>query len=217
MEPRAQGFNEDTCINYDEFSVSNKILIFIRGILTIRAEKQAYVNDTFCVTFAARKLNSGRAFLKPTPFIQISRYFCTDKIFITSLIANIIIRKNEANTFVPIWHSVVKKSTSSPTWEPIRIPMTTLCNGDRYCPLLFEVLDFDRNGKNKFVGSFETSVKVLEEDARVGKEYFLVDAKKSGHGGYVHSGILRLNNLNIESKPTFLDVLLNYLVAFDSY
>lgn len=187
--------------------------------MTIRAEKQAYINDVFSVTFSAKKLNSGRAVFQPNPFIVISRFAHVQPIlnkhiqYINNK-SNIVHRKNEASTFVPVWQSVVKSNTDKPRWEPTRIPMTTLCNGDRFCPLLIQVFDFDRSGKNKFVGEFETSVNVLEANSKVGKENFLVDSKKKAvQKGYIHSGTLSVNNLQIETNPTFLDVRTQKLVC----
>eukprot|EP01036_Dinobryon_divergens_P030086 gene30086-39281_t len=155
------------------------------GILTIRAEKQAYINDVFGVTFSAKKLNSSRTVFQPNPFITIS--------------------------------SGMKSHTDKPKWEPIQIPMTTLCNGDKYCPLLIQVYDFESNGKNRFIGSFETSVNVLEERSVSGNEYSLVDPDKPAR----KPGTLIASNVHIDVKPTFLDFLrpggceLSLVVAID--
>ena len=115
-------------------------------------------------------------------------------------------RKTEVGVFVPVWQSGMKSHTDKPKWEPIQIPMTTLCNGDKYCPLLIQVYDFESNGKNRFIGSFETSVNVLEERSVSGNEYSLVDPDKPAR----KPGTLIASNVHINVKPTFLDVLTPY-------
>lgn len=103
-----------------------------------------------------------------------------------------------------VWKSVVKSKTLTPTWSQEKIPLQTLCNGDRLCPLLVEVYDYKRNGKHVFMGKMETNVLGL---LQVGEPKILVEPAKVGTlKGYVNSGTLTSSDAILLEKPTFLDV-----------
>jgi hypothetical protein len=38
-------------------------------------------------------------------------------------------------------------------WDEFEIQLTLLCNGDEYKPLKFEVYEWHKKGKHKFIGS----------------------------------------------------------------
>lgn len=124
---------------------------------------------------------------------------------------------NEKGAFTPVWKSVVISNTDRPTWDKVRIPMTTLCNGDRVCPLKIALFDHDRSGKHKLIGEAKaTSVAELQVN---NKNIFLINDALKAQKGYVHSGLLSADTLEIEENATFLDVrtlclLLSVLMFF---
>mmetsp|Transcript_745 Transcript_745/g.1267 ORF Transcript_745/g.1267 Transcript_745/m.1267 type:complete len:502 (-) Transcript_745:945-2450(-) len=158
---------------------------FEGGKVTVRAEKQVCVNDVLNITFAASNLvNVAKGFLStPDPFLKISRM-------------------NEGGNWSYVWKSVAKKHTLKPTWSRQTIPLSTLCNGDKECPLLIEVFDKKRNGQHVFMGKVETSVKGL---LRVGEVNVIMEPGRMGQKDYKNSGTLIASDVYLEEKPTFLD------------
>ena len=64
-------------------------------------------------------------------------------------------------TWQPVYRSKHIDNDLNPQWEEIDISLNKLCNGDQSAPILISVYDFEKSGKHKTMGSFETSVKAL--------------------------------------------------------
>jgi len=117
---------------------------------------------------------------------------------------------NENSKWILVWNSVVKKHTLNPIWSQEMIPLSTLCNGDKLCPLLIEVYDHKRSGKHVFMGKVETSVRDLEH---VREPKILLEPLKAGQKGYANSGTLTASDVLVISKPTFWDVSIQVFFA----
>lgn len=61
-------------------------------------------------------------------------------------------RLNEDGQYTVVWKSDKIDNDLSPVWPAIKIPMSTLCNGDVHRPLKLEIFDWDSNGKHDFMG-----------------------------------------------------------------
>lgn len=72
---------------------------------------------------------------------------------------------------------VVQTQTGPAEWKGLDIPMEKICGGDPMRAILVEVFDFDKSGKHKTMGKFETSVNGL------------ISAQQNGQGlDLVHQG-----------------------------
>eukprot|EP01035_Chromulina_nebulosa_P002817 gene2817-3846_t len=98
------------------------------GSILIRGEAQVNVKDVFCATFSCRKLsNKEGMFSSSDPFLVISRM-------------------NTDGTFTQVWKNEKIDNNLNPSWPPVRISMTLLCNGDAERPLRIEIFDFKTDG-----------------------------------------------------------------------
>ena len=72
-------------------------------------------------------------------------------------------------------HKVVKNSLN-PVWDPIDIPIRSLCNGEYERGLKFVVLDWNRGGstRHKDIGEFATTLGGLVDDADKKEKIFLL-------------------------------------------
>jgi Copine/C2 domain len=64
-------------------------------------------------------------------------------------------------TWQPVFRSKHVDNSLNPIWEEMDLNLNTLCQGDRTAPILIAVYDWEKNGKHRSMGSFETNVKAL--------------------------------------------------------
>jgi hypothetical protein len=171
------------------------------GKVIIRGESQTNTRDLLCVTFAGTKLaNKDGFFGKSDPYLTISRI-------------------NEDGSWTQVWKNNVIDNSLNPKWQPTKIPMSTLCNGDLDRPLNIEVMDWDKNGKHDSMGTLQTSVRALLTGNGAGIDV-IEEAVKAKKKSYVNSGQLFASNVLIEHHPTFAEFIagglqVNLCVAID--
>lgn len=131
----------------------------------------------------------------------------------------VISRSNEDGS-----HSVVAKtepvpSTQNPTWKPILIRATTLCNGDFDRNIKIDCYDHRSNGSHKLIGTCCTSLRNLSTTFDTPMNLINEEKQKSkpGHGG---AGVLRVDKIHLTEDVTFLDYIRNgtqmhFAVAID--
>lgn len=93
-----------------------------------------------------RKLkNVEGIFSKSDPFVEISA------------------KVNSAGglTWQPVYRSQHIDNNLNPKWEEIDLNMNKLCQGDKNSPVLIAVYDWEKSGKHRSMGSFETTVNAL--------------------------------------------------------
>ena len=117
------------------------------GTIFIRATP-APTEDTgrFLLKLQGHKLkNVDGLFSKSDPFVEISSK----------------INSASGLTWQPVFRSKHIDNDLNPQWEEIDISMNKLCQGDQNAPILISVYDWEKSGKHKPMGSFETSVTAL--------------------------------------------------------
>lgn len=115
---------------------------------------------------------------------------------------------NESGDWTIVFSGKHINNDLNPKWNPVMIPMATLCNGDVHRPLLIEIFDRDSNGDHDFMGSVRTSVQSML--TKGDDPYDVIEEKrKAKESGYKNSGQLFTKNAFIEPHATFSDVSLN--------
>eukprot|EP00598_Pedospumella_elongata_P004135 CAMPEP_0184970918 /NCGR_PEP_ID=MMETSP1098-20130426/3229_1 /TAXON_ID=89044 /ORGANISM="Spumella elongata, Strain CCAP 955/1" /LENGTH=531 /DNA_ID=CAMNT_0027492917 /DNA_START=64 /DNA_END=1659 /DNA_ORIENTATION=- len=159
-----------------------------KGTLEIRAEAQTNTRDLFVVSFRGYKLaNKDGFFGTSDPFLTIARL-------------------NEDNSYTVVWKSTKIDNSLNPIWSPVKIPMSSLCNGDMYRPLKIEIFDWDKSGKHQSMGVVETSVNAMLTSNEANMEVIEPD-KKAKNKKYTNSGHLSAKSVSIEHRPTFTDFI----------
>jgi hypothetical protein len=171
-----------------------------RGTVDVRGEARTNTRDLFVVAFSGNKLaNKDGFFGRSDPFLVVSRL-------------------NEDGTWTVVWKSVRIDNNLSPRWAAVKIPMTTLCNGDIDRPLKIEIFDYNENSKHVSMGAVETSVRAMVTGG--GAPMNVIEADKKSKKGYVNSGTLVAGSCVIEQYPTLSDFIMggleiSMLVAID--
>merc|ERR1712004_763363 len=132
-----------------------------------------------------------------------------------------ILRAGEFGQWQVVHKTEVKKGNLNPTWSPMELTLSSLCNADHHRPLKFTVEDWNKSGSHSMIGELETSVDALLQLSR-GAELPLVNQKKKGKKKerYRNSGLLIVRSSQLETRPTFLDFIqggmeLSFSVAVD--
>lgn len=172
-----------------------------KGRLEIRGEPRADTRDFFCATFSGDKLAN------------------KDGFFGTSDPQMILKRINEDGSFTVVWKSKMISNNLNPRWDPVKLPLTAVCNGDIGRPLLIEIVDVDSGGKNQSMGIVETSVKMMI--SLNGSPINVIEKdKQAKKKSYTNSGTFTASNCYIEHHPTFSQFIaggceLNFMIAID--
>merc|ERR1719193_1243755 len=132
-----------------------------------------------------------------------------------------ILRAGEYGQWQVVHRTEVKKGNLNPSWAPMELTLSSLCNADHHRPLKFTVEDWNKSGSHSMIGELETSVDALLQLSR-GAELPLVNQKKKGKKKerYRNSGLLIVRSCQLETRPTFLDYIqggmeLSFTVAID--
>uniref|UniRef100_A0A3P9LXP6 Copine-3 n=1 Tax=Oryzias latipes TaxID=8090 RepID=A0A3P9LXP6_ORYLA len=172
-----------------------------KGTITICAEE---IKDNRMVNFEveARKLDNKDLFGKSDPYLEFYRQ--TD------------------STWQLAHRTEVVKNNLNPTWRPFRIPLQSLCGGDLDKPIKVECYDYDSDGSHDLIGTFETTMKRLQEASRTSPAEFecINGKKKQKKKGYKNSGIVSVKVCQVVKEYTFLDYVMggcqiNFTVAVD--
>lgn len=114
-----------------------------RSSLVVVAEELAGVKGALQLQLAGQKLaNRDGFFGKSDPFFTLAK-------------------TSEMSTPVVVAKSNVVKNNLSPTWQPVKVALQRLCNGDLQRPLQLHVLDWDADDKSKEIGSATVNAQVL--------------------------------------------------------
>ncbi|XP_051910702.1 copine-3-like isoform X1 [Hippocampus zosterae] len=172
-----------------------------KGTITISAEE---IKDNRVVNFEveARKLDNKDFFGKSDPYLEF--YKMTE-------------------TGWQLAHRTeVVKNNLNPTWRPFRIPLQSLCGGDMEKPIKVDCFDYDSDGSHDLIGTFETTMKRLQEASRTSPAEFecINSKKKQKKKSYKNSGVVSVKHCQVVKEYTFLDYImggcqLNFTVAID--
>ena len=109
-------------------------------------------------------------------------------------------KARENGTFVQVAQSSTKKRTLSPSWEPVRVSMQRLCNGDLQRPLRLEVLHRESDDEFVPVGLIDTTAAVL---LAPGAQLAL----KHPRGKPKPVGTVMVQSATVIAEPTFMEYL----------
>ncbi|KAJ5073367.1 copine [Anaeramoeba ignava] len=143
------------------------------GTISIFAEEMEPTTVTEPVItfhFGGRKLAKKDFFGKSDPYLEIYRM-------------------KEGGTFVPCTQTEYLKNTLNPTWKPLKISLTRLCNNDLDRPLKFICWDWNKSSPPDFIGEFQTTTRALLDENK--KEFELIEPeKKKKKKKYKNSGVI---------------------------
>ncbi|XP_047424439.1 copine-3-like isoform X1 [Mugil cephalus] len=172
-----------------------------KGTITITAEE---IKDNRVVNFEveARKLDNKDFFGKSDPYLEFYK---------------------QTETGWQLAHRTeVVKNNLNPTWRPFRIPLQSLCGGDLEKSIKVECYDYDSDGSHDLIGTFETTMKRLQDASRTSPAEFecINSKKKQKKKGYKNSGVVSVKLCQVVKEYTFLDYIMggcqiNFTVAID--
>ena len=103
--------------------------------------------------------------------------------------------------FAEVVRSNVINDSLNPSWDPITIPVSELCNGDYDRQLKITVMDHDSQSHD-MIGSFTTTLNMLKATGTgmSGMPFTLVNPKKQNRMFYKNSGTMHLGQFSIQKK-----------------
>lgn len=178
----------------------------VHGKIHVVAEENSGVKGKVRLQFRSTGLDKKDFFGKSDPFYEI---YAEDP---------------SSGSQAMVFRSEHIMKTLNPTWQPMSISLTALCNGDRDRPLLIKVHDWDSDGSHDLIGICNTTLNEMLGGG-VGKEWGLINPKKIPGGkkakkGYKNSGVLSLLSITVEEEKGFVEYLsaglqMNFSVAID--
>lgn len=131
----------------------------------------------------------------------------------------IISRSNEDGSYSIVLKTETVHSTQSPCWNPFVIRATTLCNGDFERSIKIDCYNYRDNGSHKLIGTCYTTLSKLVAEQNVPMS-LVNEEKQKNKPGYVASGVLKVEKINISEDITFLDYIrhgtqMHFAVAID--
>merc|ERR1719322_900443 len=173
------------------------------GVIKVNAEELTSNKEVLFMKLTGVKLDKKDWFGKSDPFIEISR-------------------STENNSYILVHRTEVIKNTLDPKWATIEMSSRSLCNGDEFRDIKFDVFDWNRSGSHEIIGSFHTNVHNLKQGKSEVNTYHVInqDKKKKKGNKYENSGLVILQNISVETFPSFLDFIqggtqVNFTVAID--
>ncbi|CAM9106881.1 unnamed protein product [Scytosiphon promiscuus] len=153
--------------------------------VVIRAEEVANSNALVDLTLAGSNVGLGT-------FLRISRV-------------------GENGPPIPCFKTEVAKGSPPRPWNPIKLSLQILANGDPYRPLVIEVFTWKKSGSHVLVGACKASVNDLKSKADAGLQSLLLD-----QGG----GSLTVKACILTPQPSFFDYIaggmqIGFTVAVD--
>jgi hypothetical protein len=106
----------------------------------------------------------------------------------------------ENGMYVQVAQSVMVANNLNPTWQPVRVPIQRLCNGDLQRPLRLEVLDYDADDKNKPIGHCDTCAAAL---LATGTQLAL----KHPRGKPKPVGTVSVTSAQVMAEPSFMEYI----------
>lgn len=174
------------------------------SFIKVVAQEVTGTNNKLHIHFIGEKLDKKDMFGKSDPFVRISR-------------------AQENNDFILVHQTEVVKKNLNPIWRPFEIPMQKLCNNDAQRVLLFQCYDWDKNGKEDYIGCFKASVQDVIDEMKENQEarFSLInDKKKSKSKSYKNSGCIVFKQCDIIKVPSFYEYIaggcqINMIVGVD--
>ncbi|CAB9522457.1 Copine-6 [Seminavis robusta] len=126
----------------------------------VKAKKMKSGGTLFVHAMAAPTEDAGRLILKLQghKLKNVEGFFSKSDPFV-----EISAKVNSAGglTWQPVFRCKHIDNSLNPVWEEMDLNVNKLCQGDRTAPILIAVYDWEKSGKHRSMGSFETNVKAL--------------------------------------------------------
>ncbi|KAB0383079.1 hypothetical protein FD755_004996 [Muntiacus reevesi] len=174
-----------------------------KSTITVIAEDISGNNGYVELSFRARKLDDKDLFSKSDPFLELYRI-------------------NDDQSEQLVYRTEVVKNDLSPTWQPFKVSLNSLCSCEESRPLKGLVWDYDSRGKHDFIGEFSTTFEEMQkafgEDQA---QWDCVNSKyKQKKRNYKNSGVVILADLKLYRVYSFLDYVMggcqiHFTVAID--
>eukprot|EP01062_Namystynia_karyoxenos_P069687 TRINITY_DN65162_c0_g1_i1.p1 TRINITY_DN65162_c0_g1~~TRINITY_DN65162_c0_g1_i1.p1 ORF type:complete len:726 (+),score=258.12 TRINITY_DN65162_c0_g1_i1:270-2180(+) len=174
------------------------------GRLRIVTEEEKTVEKELVLRLTGESLEAKNAVGTSDPFLVISRVI--DQEFVP------VAKTEYVSNVTPQKHA---------EWHTLHIKVDRLCGGDQRALLLFEVFDWEMNGRHRSIGSCITNLaSLLWASPESTPLLELVNSLKKVNPHYVSSGLVRVLEARLEPCYTFLDYLrggqeINLSVAID--
>lgn len=134
----------------------------------------------------------------------------------------VISRMNEDDSYSVVTRTKVAESSQNPEWDPLKIRVSALCNGDFDRKIKIDCFSDRGSGHHKLIGSCFTSINELNIVYQEEKTLTLInEEKQKSIPNYVDSGILKVIKNSMAQEITFLDYILgggtqmHFAVAID--
>ncbi|KAL0480965.1 hypothetical protein AKO1_013618 [Acrasis kona] len=133
-------------------------------------------------------------------------------LFIDNTLPFLILSRLERDgTASPIYTSETNKGVQSVNFKPIQVSMQKLCLGDRSKKFRIDCYAYKKTLLHELIGGLETCIDTLQKNAFAASSLYplINDQLKATNGSdYKSSGSLRVNNIMIEKKSSFLDYII---------
>lgn len=145
--------------------------------------------------FEARDLPKQMPVFRNDPFLAISR-------------------SNEDGSYSVVARTESCRSTSHPTWKPITIRITTLCNGDFDRAIRIDCFDNRINGSHKIIGTCYTSLRNLNNPNEPPMN-LINEEKQKTTPELAAAGTLTITKCCVTEETTFLDYIRSGFIHTD--
>jgi hypothetical protein len=135
------------------------------GVLTIRIEEIKNSSEGCQVKLRGHKLDKKDLFGKSDPYLVLFKYLGND-------------------SWAEKHRTEIVMKTLNPQWKPFTISVQKICNDDRLKPIKVEVYDWDRIGKDDFIGSAEVNYTQLTTEG-FQFELWGKNKKKGKNSGFI--------------------------------
>jgi len=115
-------------------------------------------------------------------------------------------RGTEDGGWAAVAQTNVVKKNYNPTWQPLKVSVQRLCNGDHMRPILIKAFDWSPNAEPEYIGECQTTVQDLE--AQTSME---LRAVKKGKKGKKKKGTVSVPSCKIRYRASFLDYVMGGL------
>lgn len=170
------------------------------GEIIIVTEEVAHCKQTAEIQFHAKHLTKLSFMFSNDAFLAISR-------------------SNEDGSFSVVCKTDPVRSTQNPTWKPITIRITTLCNADYDRNIKIDCYDSRINGNHKLIGTCYTTLRRLTTKDEPPMNLVNEELQKT-NPEHTTGGTLKVVKISVDEDVTFLDYIRNgtqmhFAVAID--
>jgi hypothetical protein len=168
------------------------------GVLIVTAEEMSDLKMGVRFNVSGTSLDKKDILGKSDPFLTISK-------------------STEGGTWTVIHRTEYIRKTLDPVWRTFDISLAKLNNGDMNRILLFQVFDWNKSGKEDFIGQFTASLADIQRK----RDWDLINPhKQKKKSSYRNSGVLHFRGVDMIKEHSFLDYILggteiNLAVAID--